>query len=127
LRKRADGTSTTITVFNQEAQSPCTNINDLAMFPSMSRRFNKKQKHGKINDSVQIAKNAEKTWKEFPSGVLAKAFETKTNVLKAIVNAKGGNDFKLPHAKDLDMAEFDWEEMFADWENDDTDSEAEDE
>ena len=36
-------------------------------------------------------------------------------------------DFKLPHAKDLDMAEFDWEEMFADWENDDTDSEAEDE
>jgi hypothetical protein len=102
--KRADGTRTAkITVFNQEAQSPCTNINDLAIFPSMSRRFNKKQKHENVHDKEQLAKNAMKTWREFPPDVLTKAWATKTAVLVCIDEAKGGNDFKLPHSKDMEQ------------------------
>ena len=47
-----------ITVFTQPVQSPDTNINDLAIFPSMSRRFNKLQKHEKVNDLNRLTGNA---------------------------------------------------------------------
>ena len=59
--------------------------------------------------------------------VLTKAWATKTNVLKAIVNAKGGNGFDLPHAKDPDMENFDWEEMYEECEDESTDEEEENE
>jgi hypothetical protein len=107
-------TKTKITVFTQPAQSPDTNINDLAIFPSMSKRFNILQKHSVVNDLDRLAVNARKTWVDFPTDVLTKAWSTKTNVLKAIVKAKGGNVFKLPHAKDVEN--LDWEALFADWE-----------
>ena len=109
-RKRRDGsTAAKITVFTQPAQSPDTNINDLAVFPSMSKRFNKKQKHDVVSNLDQIAANAQRTWKAFPTDVLTKAWGTKENVLRAIIKAKGGNDFKLPHSKDLQ--DFDWSAM----------------
>jgi hypothetical protein len=90
-----------ITVFTQPAQSPDTNINDLAIFPSMSRRFNKLQKHEVVSDLDRLAANARQTWDDFPTDVLTKAWSTKTNVLKAIIKVKGRNNFKLPHAKDV--------------------------
>jgi hypothetical protein len=121
-RKRRNGQMTAkIKVFTQPAQSPDTNINDLAIFPSMSKRFNKKQKHEVINDLDRIAANARQTWEDFPSDVLTKAWATKTDVLKAIIDDKGGNDYKLPHAEDLDY--FDWEEMLNQWKDGNTDSE----
>jgi len=104
-----------IKVFTQPAQSPDTNINDLAIFPSMSKHFNTKQKHEVISDLDRLAVNARKTWDEFPVDVLTKAWATKTLVLKAIVKADGGNSFKLPHSKDLE--DFDWEAMCEDWED----------
>ena len=106
-RKR---TKCNIKVFTQPAQSPDTNINDLAIFPSMSKRFNKKQKHEVISNLDRLAANARRAWNELPTDVLAKAWATKTNVLKAIIKAKGGNDFKPPHAKDLE--DFDWEALY---------------
>ena len=56
-RKRRGRPSKTanITVFTQPAKSPDTNINDLAIFPSMSKRFNKKQKHEVVNDLDRLA------------------------------------------------------------------------
>ena len=87
----------------KEVRSKC-----LAIFLSMSKLFNKNQKHDVISDLDQLAVNARKTWNNFPIEVLTKAWATKTNVLKAII-AKGGNEFKLPHAKD--MEDFDWEAM----------------
>jgi hypothetical protein len=107
-------TKAEITVLTQPAQSPDTNINDLAIFPSMSRRFNKLQKHEKVSDLDRLAANARQTWNDFPADVLTKAWSTKTNVLKAIIKAKGGNDFKLPHAKDV--KDLDWEALFEEWE-----------
>jgi hypothetical protein len=53
--------------------------------------------------------------------VLTKAWTTKTDVLKAIIKANGGNDFKLPHGEDMDY--FDWEEVLQQWEDGNTDSE----
>ena len=55
--------------------------------------------------------------------MLTKAWATKTAVLVCIDKAKGGNDFKLPHSKD--MEDFDWDEMFEGWEKEDTDSDEE--
>ena len=101
-----------ITVFTQPSQSPDTNINDLAIFPSMSRRFNKLQKHESVSDFDRLAANAQKTWNDFPTDVLAKAWATKTNELMAIIKANGGNDFKLPHAKDVE--DLDWKALFED-------------
>jgi hypothetical protein len=117
-RKRRDGSTTKITVFTQAAQSPDTNINDLCVFPAMSRRFYKKQKHESISDLEQLAKNAKKTWKQFPEDELTKSWATKTLVCQAIVLAKGGNDFHMPHAKDADMEGFELAEMFEEEEED---------
>jgi hypothetical protein len=89
----------------------------------MSQRFNKQQKHEVISDLDRLAANARKTWKDFPIDVLAKAWVTKTNVLKAIVKDNGGNGFKLPHAKD--MEDFDWETMCEQWEDEEDASEHE--
>ena len=117
--KRKDGSTTSkITVFTQPAQSPDSNINDLCVFPAMSRRFYKKQKHESISDLEKLAKNAKKTWIEFPEDVLTKSWATKTLVCKAIVLAKGGNDFAMPHAKDADMQGFELAEMFEEDEED---------
>jgi hypothetical protein len=106
-RKRSKGN---ITVFTQPAQSPDTNINDIAIFPSMSTRFTTRQKHEVVSDLDRLGKNARQTWNDLPTDALTKAWTTKTNVLKAIIKANGGNDFKLPHAKD--MEEFDWSAMY---------------
>ena len=46
---------------------------------------------------------------KFPTDVLMKVWSTKTNVLKAIIKADGGNNFKLPHTKDTEAVE--WEEI----------------
>ena len=113
-RKRSHGN---ITMLTQPAQSPDTIINDLAIFPSMSKRFNKKQKYEKISDLDRLANNARNTWHNFPTEVLTKAWGTKTNVLKAIIKAGGKNNFKFPHAKDLD-----WEAMFEEWEEEKSES-----
>jgi hypothetical protein len=59
--------------------------------------------------------------RDFPTDVLTKAWTTKTDVLKAIIKAKGGNDLKLPHGEDMDY--FDWEEVLQQWEDGNTDSE----
>ena len=121
-RKRRNGTNTAkITALTQPAQSPETNINDLAIFPSMSRSFNNKQKHEVINDLDRLAANARQTWKQFPTDVLTKAWTTKTNVLKAIIKAKGTNNFKMPHAKDTE--DINWEAIFNDWEEENEPSE----
>jgi hypothetical protein len=95
--KRKGSQACNIRVFTQPAQSPDTNINDLAVFPAMSKRFLKKQKHEKIGDLDRLAANARQTWEDMPSSLLTKAWATKTNVMKSIIKAKGGNDFKLPH------------------------------
>jgi hypothetical protein len=107
-----------ITVSTQPAQSPDTNINDLAIFSSMSKRVNTKQKFEEINDLDRLAANARKVWHEFPTDVLTKAWATKTEVLKAIVMADGGNDFTLPHSDEL--VDFDWEVICNQWENSDS-------
>ena len=69
-------------MFTQPAQSPDTNIIDLAIFPFISKRYNQKQKYEVVNYLDQLAANARKTWNTFPVDVLTKAWATKTNVLK---------------------------------------------
>ena len=40
-----------------------------------------------------------KAWADYPSDVLDKIFDTKRAVVKCIIDAKGENTYKLPHAK----------------------------
>ena len=91
----------------------------------MSKRFNKKQKYEVANDLDQLAANARKTWNTSPVDVLTKTWATKTNVLKAIIKAKGANNFKLPHTKDV--VDLDWEAMFEEWEDEQSEEESESE
>ena len=81
----------------------------------MSKRFNKKQKYEVVNDLDHLAANARKTWNNFPVDVLTEAWVTKTNVLKAIIKAKGASNFKLPHTKYV--VDLDWEAMLEEWED----------
>jgi hypothetical protein len=106
--KRSKGN---ITVFTQSAQSPDQNINDLVVFPSMSKGFNKLQKHEVISDLDRLAANARKAWNGLPAAVLTKGWATKTKVLHCIKKAKGKNDYKLPHTRDM---EINWEAMYED-------------
>ena len=46
-------------------------------------------------------------------------------VLKAIIKAKGANNFKLPHTKDV--VDLDWEAMFEEWEDEPSEQESESE
>ena len=65
-KKRGRGLKTKYHRFTQPAKSPDTNINDLTIFPSMSKRFHKKQKHEVVNDLDRLAAIAVDTWKNSP-------------------------------------------------------------
>ena len=83
----------------QPAKSPDTNVLDLAVFPSLSKRVSKLNKFGELADLDGLWNNIQKALDEYPPEILDKAFDTKIAVMKAIKAANGANDFKLPHSK----------------------------
>lgn len=85
-----------IALREQPAQSPDTNVLDLAVFSSMQSIVDKLTgEQRKCADTVAAA--VDKAWGGLRAGTLALAFETRAVVLHAIEYHKGGNGFKIPH------------------------------
>ena len=79
----------------QEANSPCTNLNDLGFYASWDSRI----PHLRPFDVDELAAMCEAAFWEYPSEKLEALVETKKAVCKSIIAAGGNNDFKLPHKK----------------------------
>ena len=86
-----------ITLEFQPPKSPDTNVLDLAVFPSLSKRVAKKNKYESLSDLDALWRNIQKAIQEYPADTLESAFDTKVEVLREIRVAKGANDYKLPH------------------------------
>ena len=81
----------------QIPNSPDTNACDLGFFKSMDSRI-PKNRSMKLDE---FEKQCLATFKDYPSEILNRLFETKTLVCKCIVGAGGDNTYKLPHRRDF--------------------------
>ena len=75
------------------ANSPCTNGNDLGFYNSLDSRL-PAQRPFDLNKLFELVESA--YW-EYPGEKLDNLFDTKMAVCKSIIEARGDNDFSLPH------------------------------
>ena len=77
----------------QPPQSPDVNLNDLGFYASLESHIGnfRSFKLQEFQDQIQEA------FDNYDSSKLQKLVETKANVIKAIYNAGGSNEFILPH------------------------------
>ena len=86
----------------QPAQSPDTNINDLAFFSAHAAAFNRKQKFESIGDIEALVRNVHTTYDSFPASTLERCWLMKSAVIKLILEHGGRNDFDLPRLSSSD-------------------------
>lgn len=84
-----------ISVVQQEPNSPETNANGLAFFPSMSARVSKARSAG----PEQLVKAVDKCFEDYDPATLSAVFDSKTRVIEEIIKHKGNNHFDMPHRK----------------------------
>ena len=89
----ADGQEFDITLYNQAAQSPDTNINDLCFFASIQSL---QQKERTMNLGELVAR-VTRCYEEYDWRKLNNAFLTLQCVLNEILICNGDNNYKLPH------------------------------
>ena len=85
-----------VKLFRQEANSPCTNKNDLGFYNSIDSRLPKLRKFS-LDELYQQVVDA--FW-EYPSEKLDALARMKARVCKAIIKSGGDNDFKLPRKEE---------------------------
>ena len=102
-----------IVVTTQPAQSPDTNICDLAFFSASQAAVQKRRREqGHAFDVDKLEDDVEKVFNQYPVESLCKMWNTKARVLQKIVYAKGGNDYKLhgdvvaPHTRGVPKWKF---------------------
>lgn len=83
----------------QPAQSPDTNVLDLAVFPSLGAKVRELQHGCHPYDKDRLWQNVAKICRKSPSELISKAFDSKMRVVKEIIWDKGGNSFSIPHNK----------------------------
>ena len=82
----------------QAPNSPETNIFDLCLFASWSRRNHKLQLHNSGCSKHCLWENVKKSWGEYPAAELfERAFQNRKLALQEIIKHKGGNRFDIPH------------------------------
>ena len=84
-----------ITIFKQERNSPCTNACDLGFNKSLDSRL----PHRRAFNLDKFEKQILAACNSYPSEKLDAIFDMKSRVLECIIQAKGLNDFDLPHRK----------------------------
>ena len=84
-----------IQIEKQESNSPDTNGNDLAFFPSCASMVSKR----KTRTLDMLVDEVTTCYDEYPSHKLARVFSYKNVVLNEIIKYKGNNTFKLPHRR----------------------------
>ena len=83
----------TIRPYYQPANSPDTNIQDLAFFASLQADIRKVQK----KTMGDLIKAVEECYEEYPATKLNRAFLSLQACLNEIMLCGGGNGYKIPH------------------------------
>ncbi|XRB17640.1 hypothetical protein RI054_16g74850 [Pseudoscourfieldia marina] len=86
-----------VDLVRQPANSPDFNVLDLCFNRSLAVIVGKYHARSK----AQIAAAVEAAWSDYDCTKIERAFEYKTLVCKAVVRAKGWNNYTLPHRRDL--------------------------
>ena len=94
---KVNGKGPIITVIQQPAQSPDTNVNDLAVYRSLESQVRKNQRGESVMDKERLVSSVTAAWRNCSPDILEKSFTMKTKVLDSIIEHEGGNDFDLPH------------------------------
>ena len=84
---------TKIVLERQVANSPDSNANDLAFFPSLSARVSKR----KMRMTEDLVREVHTCYAQYDSATLTRVFEYKSLIMSEIVKAQGNNTYKLPH------------------------------
>ena len=84
-----------IEIVSQAAQAPDTNANNLGFYRSIDSRLPKVRNF----DLDEFEKQILAAFKDYPSKTLNDLFDMKQRVCQCIIDAKGDNDFPLPHRK----------------------------
>jgi len=83
-----------IELFNQPAQSPDTNLNDLGFFASLQANTWKLKRANGIDGLIA---NVEEAYTKYEPVVLNRIWLTHMGVCNQILEHEGGNHFSLPH------------------------------
>jgi hypothetical protein len=87
------GLSKKVILFNQPANSPDLNINDLGLFNAIQAVYNREVPRT-YDDIITCVQRA--YW-EYPREKINRLFLTKMAVMNEIIRCNGDNDYKLPH------------------------------
>jgi hypothetical protein len=80
-------------LFNQPANSPDLNINDLAFFNSLQ----KMQLKNPTTTSLELIETVKNAYRDYPPCKLRDAYLTLQGCMNCIMDCNGGNDYKIPH------------------------------
>ena len=84
----------------QPANSPLTNVKDACIFPAMSKRVSQEQSMlfgGRAMQQEEIWKTVVDTWETMPLETIARSYTAHHQVVNAIANCKGGDEFTKEH------------------------------
>ena len=80
----------------QPANSPITNVMDDCIFPAISKRVSREQgisNRSEVFTTDEIWETVEKCWEDFDMDTLARAFVRHHQIVNAIAEEKGGDNF----------------------------------
>ena len=97
LRAAGVGRRMTIDIARQPPNSPDCNILDLCFNRSLACRVSRLPTANKARLVAAVAAE----WQRYDSQTLERAWRYKSLILRSIIAADGGNDFKLPHRSDF--------------------------
>ena len=82
-----------IDLVHQPSQSPDLNVNDLGFYASLDRAVGKLRSF----NIEELWEQVKKAYNNYPKDKLMKLFHLRAKVYGLVVEAKGGNDYLLPH------------------------------
>jgi hypothetical protein len=82
-----------VELFNQPANSPDLNVNDLGFFAALEKAYFRERP----KNYTDIIACVQKTFWAYPKEKMNRLWLTKMQVMDLIVQSNGDNDFQLPH------------------------------
>jgi hypothetical protein len=87
------GDPNAVTLYTQPAQSPDLNVNDLGYFSSLQSKYYMTS----TKDSIELIEMVEEAFKTYPWKSQNRIWLTLQSVMIRIIEARGDNNFKIPH------------------------------
>jgi hypothetical protein len=82
-----------VSFYTQPPNSPDLNICDLGLFAALQAAYYDKAPR----NEVELITMVEQTYNDYPANMINRLFVTLQTVFNSIIEANGGNDYKLVH------------------------------